>query len=124
MRFTIHTGLKVSPFEQHHGRKRRSEVTNIIKGNKSILSEWTTLNTSVPPKQIPINVAQNEIGEVTDHKFLATNRNIKCCVSLKSPKKRPVKPVSENNQYLCTFLRNGTRKDHWEENMKNNRDLL
>ena len=60
MHFTIHTGLKVSPFELHHGRKPRTELTNIIKRNKSYPSDWTTLNLSVPPKQVPIYVARNE----------------------------------------------------------------
>ena len=31
MRFTIHTGLKITPFELHHGRKPRTELTNIIR---------------------------------------------------------------------------------------------
>ena len=26
MRFTIHTGLKITPFELHHGRKPRTEL--------------------------------------------------------------------------------------------------
>ena len=30
MRFTIHTGLKVTPFELHQGRKPRTELTNIV----------------------------------------------------------------------------------------------
>ena len=30
MRFTIHTGLKRTPFELHHGRKPRNELTNIL----------------------------------------------------------------------------------------------
>ena len=30
MRFTIHTGLKITPFELHHGRKPRTELTNIV----------------------------------------------------------------------------------------------
>ena len=33
--FTTNTGLKVSPFELHHGRKPRTELTNIVKDNKS-----------------------------------------------------------------------------------------
>ena len=40
MRFTIHTGLKTTPFELHHGRKPRTELTNIIKDGKSFLSNW------------------------------------------------------------------------------------
>ena len=36
MRFTIHTRLKKTPIELHHGRKPRTELTNIIKdGNHS-----------------------------------------------------------------------------------------
>ena len=31
MRFTIHTGLKLTPFELHHGRKPRTELTNLVK---------------------------------------------------------------------------------------------
>ena len=79
MRFTMHTGLKVSPFELRHGRKPRAELTNIIKGNKSYLSDWTTLSVSVPPKQIPIYVARNEKSEVTDHVIIARKRKTPCC---------------------------------------------
>ena len=35
MRFTIHTGLKLTPFELHHGRKRKTELTNIVKDGKT-----------------------------------------------------------------------------------------
>ena len=41
MRFTIHTGLKLTPFELHHGRKPRTELTNLVKDGKSFLSDWT-----------------------------------------------------------------------------------
>ena len=39
MRFTIHTGLKLTPFELHHGRKPRTELTNLVKDGKSFLSD-------------------------------------------------------------------------------------
>ena len=39
MRFAIHTGLKVSPFELHEARKLRTELTDRIKDNKSKLSD-------------------------------------------------------------------------------------
>ena len=29
MRITIHTGQKITPFELHHGRKPRTELTNL-----------------------------------------------------------------------------------------------
>ena len=53
MRFTIHTGIKVSPLELHNGRKPKTELTNIIKDNRSYLFDWT-LNVSEPSKQKPI----------------------------------------------------------------------
>ena len=37
MRFTIHTGLKFTPFELHHGRQPRTELPNIIKDGKTFL---------------------------------------------------------------------------------------
>ena len=35
MRFTVHTRLKKTPFELHHGRKPRTELTNIVKDGKT-----------------------------------------------------------------------------------------
>ena len=47
MRFTKHTGLKKKPFELHHGRKPRTELTNIMKNGKFFLSDWVrTVNFS------------------------------------------------------------------------------
>ena len=44
MRFTIHTGLKRTPFELHHGRKPRTELTNIVKDGKTYLSDWSEIS--------------------------------------------------------------------------------
>ena len=41
MRFTRYTGLKLTPFELHHGRKLRSEITYLVEDGKSIFSDWT-----------------------------------------------------------------------------------
>ena len=61
MRFTIHTGLKLTPFELHHGRKPRTELTNLVKDGKSFLSDWIELSVSAEKKQkIPIYVSRNE----------------------------------------------------------------
>ena len=38
LRFTIHTGLKVTPLELHRGRKPRTKLSNLVKVNKSYLS--------------------------------------------------------------------------------------
>ena len=42
-RFTIHTGLKITPFELHHERKPRTELTNIVKDGKTYLSNWSEI---------------------------------------------------------------------------------
>ena len=98
MHSTIHTGLKVSPFELYHGGEPRTEITKIIKDNESYLSNWTTLNVSVPLKPIPIYLTRNEIRELTDHMILARKKKTPYCASPKSPKRRPVKTVSETFQ--------------------------
>ena len=67
-RFTVHTGLKKTPFELHHGRKPRTELTNIIKDGKSYLSDWSELSISAPARpKIPIYVDRDADGEITNH---------------------------------------------------------
>ena len=46
MRFKIHTGSKLTPFELHHGRKPRTELTNLVEDGKSFPSDWTELSVS------------------------------------------------------------------------------
>ena len=115
MRFTTHTGLKVKPFGLHHGKNPRTKLTKKIKGNKSYLSDWITLNASVPPIQIPIYLARNGEGYVTDHMVVAQKRKTPCCASHRSPKTIPVKPVSENFQYPYTFFQRRNQKKSLEE---------
>ena len=81
MRFKIHTGFKVSPFKVQHGRKPRTEQRKIIKRNKSYFSDWTTLNVSVPPKQIRIHLERLQKSEVTDQMVRARKRKTPCCTS-------------------------------------------
>ena len=65
MRFTIHTGLKLTPFELHHGRKPRTELTNIVKDGKSYLSDWSELSVSASNKpKIPIYVGRDAAGDM------------------------------------------------------------
>ena len=75
LRFPIHTGLKAIPFDLHHGRKLGTELTNIIKDTNSYLSDWTTLDVSIPPKEILIYVARNEARQATDLLFIAREKN-------------------------------------------------
>ena len=72
MRFTIHTGLKLTPFDLHHGRKLRTELTNTVKDGKSCSSIWSELSVSAPniPK-IPIYVGRDADGDVPNHIIMA-----------------------------------------------------
>ena len=88
MQLTIHTRLKVSPLELHHSRKPRTELTNIVKVNNIYLSDWTTLNVSVPPKQNLTYLTRSEKRELTVHIIMARKRKILCCTSHKSPKRK------------------------------------
>ena len=68
MRFTIHTGLKITPFALHHGRKPRTELTNIVKNGKTYLSNWSEMTISPPDRpKIPIYVGRDAEGEITNH---------------------------------------------------------
>ena len=91
MRFTIHTGLKITPFELHHGRKPRTELTNIVKDGKTYLSNWSemTLSASDRPK-IQIYVNHDAEGEITNHIIMAKTKNEEkqSGESTKSPKKK------------------------------------
>ena len=82
----------------------RTELTYIIKDEKNCLSDWTTLNVSVPLKQFLICVARTEKVEVTNHIVMARKRKIPCCSSHETPKRRLVKPLSRNFQYLNILL--------------------
>ena len=91
MRFTIHTGLKKTPFELHHGRKPRTELTNIIKDGKSFLSDWSELSISAPNRpKIPIYVGRDADGEITNHMVMARTKTEErqLAAETKSPKKK------------------------------------
>ena len=91
IRSTIHTGLKKTPFELHHGRKPRTELTNMIKNGKSFLSNWSELSISAPNRpKIPINVGRDADGEITNHMVMARKKTEErqLAAETKSPKKR------------------------------------
>ena len=70
MRFTIHTGL--TPFELHHGRKPRTQLTNPVMDGKSFLSEWIAQSVSAEKKpKIPLYVSRGEEGDVTIYLVMA-----------------------------------------------------
>ena len=75
MRFTFHTGLKLTPFELQHGRKPRTELTNIVQDGKSYLSNWSELSVSAPNRpKIPIYVGRDADGDITNHMFMARTK--------------------------------------------------
>ena len=102
-RFTIHPGLKVTPFELNHRRKWRTELTNIVKDNKNLLSVWSNTNRSVKPKLFLFYVRRSEKYEMTDHIFMTKKRNRPCCSTLKSSKRIPVKSVKLKMDNLHKF---------------------
>ena len=91
MRFTIHTGLRKTPFELHHGRKTRTELTNVTKDGKSFLSDWLELSILASNKpKIPIYVGRDAEGEVTNHMVMARTKTEErqLASQMKSPKKK------------------------------------
>ena len=65
--FTLHTGLKKTPFELHHQQKPRAELTNIVKDSKTYLSELSKLSISAPLKpKIPIYVGRDADCKLTN----------------------------------------------------------
>ena len=88
MRFTIHTGLNLTPLELHHARKPRSEITNLVKDSKSFLSDWTELSVSAERKpKIPSYVSRDEEGDVTKYLVMAKTKAEETAVD-KQPKKK------------------------------------
>ena len=89
MRFTIHTGLKITPFELHHGRKPRTELTNIVKDGKTYLSNWSEKTFSAPDRA-KIYVVRDAEGEITNHIVMAKTKTEEkqSGENTKSPKKK------------------------------------
>ena len=91
MRFAIHTGLKITPFELHHGRKPRTELTNILKDGKRYLSNWSEMPISATTRsKRPIYVGRDAEGEITNHMVMARTKleEKQLTESQKSPKKK------------------------------------
>ena len=121
MRFTIHTGLKRTPFELHHGRKPRTELTNIVKDGKTYLSDWSEKSISAPNKpKIPIYVGRNADGEITNHMVMARNKTEE-----RQANEGPKSPKKKNSvSYPFTFVAKNHNKKSLEERFqkKSNRN--
>ena len=72
MQFTIHTGVKTTPFELHHRRKPRTDLTIIVENGKTYLSNWSEMIISAPNKpKIPNYVGHNAKAEIPNHIIMA-----------------------------------------------------
>ena len=73
MRFTIHTGMKITPFELHHGRKPRTELTNIFKDvNRALNLMRFTKHTGMKITPFELHHGRKPRTELTNiyHSFL------------------------------------------------------
>ena len=114
MRFTIHTGLKITPFELHHGRKPRTELTNIVEDGKTYLSNWSemTVSAAESPK-IPIYEGRDAEGEITNHIIMNEER--------RETDGRKYKVTEEKNsvRYPFSFVEKNYYKKSQEGRFKN-----
>ena len=101
MRFTIHTGLKITPFELH-GRKPRTELPNIVKDGKTYLSNWSEMPISAPTRpKIPIMWAAMRMERLPMVMAKTKAEEKQLTENQKSPKKKssvryPFKFVEKN----------------------------
>ena len=91
MRFTIHTGLKIPPFELHHGRRPRTKLTIIIEDGKTLLSYWLEMTVSAPDRpKVPVFVGRDTHREIAKNIIMANTKNEEKQMSenTNSPKKK------------------------------------
>ena len=114
MRFTIHT-----PFEVHHGRKPRTELTNIIKDGKTFLSKWSELTVSANNRpKIPIYVTRKGEGEVSNHLIMARTKRKKK-QRPKNRQRRKIRLVNTLfNSSKKTIIGNHLKVDFKEKNKR------
>ena len=116
MLFTIHTGLKITPFELHHGRKPRTELTNIIEDGKTFLSKWSKLTVSANNRpMVPIYITRNGEGEVSNHLIMARTKTEEKAMTEKSPKKK-----NSVGKYPFQFFEKTTIRNHLNVDFKEN----
>ena len=123
MRFTVHAGLKKTPFELHHGRKPRTELTTIIEDGKTYLSDWSELSISASTRpKVLIYAGRDADGEITDHIVMARTKaeEKQAIEGVKSSKKKssvsyPFKTVEKNHNKKS--LEKKSVDSGWTENM-------
>ena len=115
MRFSIHTGLKKTPYELPHGRKPRTELTSIIKDGKSFLSNWSELSISAPNRpKIPIYVRRDADGEITNHMVMARTKTEERQLASESKSTKKRNPV----RYPFKFLEERHKRKSLENRLQ------
>ena len=108
-------GVKKTSFELHHGRKPRTELTNIVKDGKTYLSDWSELSVLAPTRpKIPIYVGRDAGGEITKHIVMARSKaeEKQTAEGVKSPKKNSV-------SYPFQFVEKNHNKKSLERKFQN-----
>ena len=80
MRLTPNSRLKITPFELHMGRKPRTPITNIVNGEKCLLSNWKRLMTeyiSAHPKELQVYTIKDSDGSLVDYIVMNDKRKFK-----------------------------------------------
>ena len=79
LRFTTHTEMKKTPFEQHFGRQPRIKLSNL----KNAIS--------VDSNELSVYITRNSTGEITDHLVMLKKQN-------NDPKYRRGMTFTQNNK--------------------------
>ena len=88
MRFTIHTGLKITPFELYHCRKPRTEFTNVIRTGSFLFNRSEMFISAKNRPKIPIYLFRKGDRELSNHIVMASTKMEEKALAENSPKKR------------------------------------
>ena len=116
LRFTTHTEMKKTPFEQHFGRKPRTKLSNL----KNAIA--------VDSKELSVYITRNSTGEITDHLVMSKKKNndpnYRRGMTF-TQNKKPSNTVSneKNTITLLLFLKKPTQKVLSVANSKTNHKL-
>ena len=75
MRFTVHWGVKITPFELYKRRTPRTNLKNIIKDGKTYSFDWSGLSISAQRgTKISVNVGCDAEGKFTNYIVMARTK--------------------------------------------------
>ena len=77
IRQTMHSTLKMTPFQLHYGRKPRTPITNLIGQPTCLLTDWKKTITNyilAQPAELQVYTIQDSDGELADYLVLNESR--------------------------------------------------